>query len=173
MAILPVSATPTKPRQGGGLPMVSLPAATGRRARAGMASKWRELNLGGGGLQATNLRLARTLRRRSTAWALLALFPAGAHRWYLREPAAALAYPLLTLAAAAGWFGGLSWLAPAALLALGGLLVHDIVSLENRIAALNRRLRMEAWLTPGPGAPADFRGRSDDRASAATPGKTQ
>lgn len=138
-----------------------------------MTPKWRELDLGGGGLQATNLRLARTLRRRSTAWALLALFPAGAHRWYLREPAAALAYPLLTLAAAAGWFGGLQWLAPAALLALGGLLVHDVVSLENRIAALNRRLRMEAWLSPGPGAPADFRGRPEDPASAAAPRNTQ
>lgn len=138
-----------------------------------MASKWRELDLGGGGLQATNLRLARTLRRRSTAWALLALFPAGAHRWYLREPAAALAYPLLTLAAAAGWSGGLQWLWPAALLALGGLLVHDIVSLENRIAALNRRLRMAAWLSPGPGAPADFRGRPEDPGPADAPRKTQ
>ncbi|MDP1671632.1 MAG: hypothetical protein Q8L65_00780 [Burkholderiales bacterium] len=128
-----------------------------------MNPKWRALDLEGGGLQAMNLRLARTLRRRPTAWLLLLLFPAGAHRWYLHEPVAAIAYPALTLGAAAGWAWGLPWLLFTALAAVALLLVVDIASLENRIATCNRRLRMAAYLSPGPGAPADFRGRTGDK----------
>ncbi|MBX3665716.1 MAG: TM2 domain-containing protein [Burkholderiales bacterium] len=123
-----------------------------------MNPKWRKLDLEGGGLQAMNLRLARTLRRRGTAWCLLPLFPLGAHRWYLHETGWAVAYPLLTLTAVAGWFGGWPWLLPAAPMLLL-LLVVDTASLDNRIAAFNKRQRMEAYLSPGPGAPADFRGR--------------
>jgi len=127
-----------------------------------MNPKWRTLDLEGGGLQAMNLRLARSLRRRRTAWLLLPLFPTGAHRWYLREAVAAIAYPALTLSAAAGWAAGLPWLLFTALAALALLLITDITSLENRIAAFNRRLRMTTYLSPGAGAPADFRGRTGD-----------
>jgi len=121
-----------------------------------MNPKWRKLDLEGGGLQAMNLRLARSLRRRGTAWCLLALFPTGAHRWYLRETGWAIAYPVLSLAAAAGWLGGWPWLlaaAPALLL----MLVADIAGFDDRIAAFNKRLRIKAYLSPGPGAPAGFR----------------
>ena len=133
-----------------------------------MNPKWQKLDLEGGGLQAMNLRLARSLRRRGTAWALLLLFPLGAHRWYLHETGWAIAYPLLTLAAAAGWFGGWPWLLlslPALLL----LLVIDIAGLDNRIAAFNKRRRMAAYLSPGAGAPADFRGRIPAEAGPQTP----
>ena len=58
-----------------------------------MNTKWREFDLDGGGLQTANLRLARMLRRRSTAYGLLLVFPLGAHRWYLGEPRSALLYP--------------------------------------------------------------------------------
>lgn len=127
-----------------------------------MNPKWQALDLEGGGLQAMNLRLTRSLRRRRTAWLLLLLFPAGAHRWYLREAVAAIAYPSLTLGALAGWAAGLPWLQFTALAALAVLLVTDIASLENRIAAFNRRLRMASYLSPGAGAPAGFRGRTGD-----------
>lgn len=123
-----------------------------------MDPKWQKLDLEGGGLQAMNLRLARTLRRRRTAWSLLLLFPLGAHRWYLHETGWAVAYLLLTLAAAAGWVGGWTWLLLALPLLLL-LLIADIAGLDNRIAAFNKRQRMAAYLSPGAGAPADFRGR--------------
>ncbi len=135
-----------------------------------MNPKWRKLDLEGGGLQAMNLRLARRLRRRGTAWCLLPLFPLGAHRWYLHETGGAVAYLLLTLAAAAGWFGGWSWLLlslPALLL----LLIADIAGLDNRIAAFNKRQRMAAYLSPGAGAPADFRGRIPGEAGQQTPAR--
>jgi len=128
---------------------------------AGMNSKWRELDLGGGGLQAANLRLSRMLRRRATAWCLLLLFPAGAHRWYLREYPAAAAYPALTLAAVAGWLAAVPWLAPAALLVLALLLGHDLATLDRRIVAINKHLRMAVYLSQGAKAPDGFRGRFD------------
>jgi hypothetical protein len=124
-----------------------------------MNSKWRELDLGGGGLQSANLRLARTLRRRATAWRLLLLFPAGAHRWYLHEYTVAAAYPALTLTSAAGWLFALPYLLLPALLALVLLLAHDIATLENRITAINKRQRIAVYLSQGADAPAGFRGR--------------
>ncbi|MBX3651820.1 MAG: hypothetical protein KF771_10665 [Burkholderiales bacterium] len=135
-----------------------------------MNPKWQKLDLEGGGLQAMNLRLARTLRRRGTAWALLPLFPLGAHRWYLHEKGWALAYLVLTLAAAAGWFAGWSWLL-LSLPALFLLLVIDIAGLDNRIAAFNKRRRMAAYLSPGAGAPADFRGRIPAEGAQHTPAR--
>jgi TM2 domain-containing membrane protein YozV len=135
-----------------------------------MNPKWQKLDLEGGGLQAMNLRLARTLRRRGTAWALLLLFPLGAHRWYLHETGWGTAYVLLTLSAVAGGLAGWPWLLPyLALLLL--LLVIDIAGLDNRIAAFNKRQRMAAYLSPGAGAPADFRGRIPAEAGPQTPAR--
>lgn len=135
-----------------------------------MNPKWRKLDLEGGGLQAMNLRLARRLRRRGTAWALLALFPLGAHRWYLHETGWAVTYLLLALAAAAGWWAGWPWLLLSLPLLLL-LLVIDIAGLDDRIAAFNKRLRMAAYLSPGSGAPADFRGRIPEDAGRQTPAR--
>lgn len=135
-----------------------------------MNPKWQKLDLEGGGLQAMNLRLARTLRRRGTAWALLLLFPLGAHRWYLHETGWAITYLLLTLAAAAGGLAGWPWLLLSLPLLLL-LLVIDIAGLDNRIAAFNKRLRMAAYLSPGAGAPADFRGRIPAETGRQTPAR--
>lgn len=134
-----------------------------------MNPKWQALDLEGGGLQAMNLRLARTLRRRRTAWLLLLLFPTGAHRWYLREAAAAIAYPALALGAAGAWIAGMPAMLYAVLAALVLLLAVDVASLEKRIAAYNRRLRMAAYLSPGPGAPPGFSGRIADGPPPASP----
>ena len=124
-----------------------------------MNPKWRELDLGGGGLQAANLRLARMLRRRRVAWSLMLAFPLGAHRWYLGERRSAALFPILTAAAATGWFAGITAVTVAALLALAALLAWDLYTLENRIAAFNKRQRMAIYLSPGSGAPTGFRGR--------------
>jgi len=126
---------------------------------AGMNSKWRELDLGGGGLQAANLRLARTLRRRPVAYGLMLGFPLGLHRWYLGEHRSALLFPVLTAAAIAGGLTGMTAAAVAALLALAALLGYDLYTMERRIAAYNKRQRMAVYLSQGAGAPAGYRGR--------------
>jgi hypothetical protein len=115
-----------------------------------MGNAWKQQDLGGGGLQQANLKLARTLRKRRTAYALLALFPVGAHRWYLAEPAGALAYCALTALAFFAWPFGAAALAFA---------MFDAWWIDRRVTALNKRLRMAALLGAGPGAPADYAGR--------------
>jgi hypothetical protein len=115
-----------------------------------MGNSWKRQDLGGGGLQQANLALARTLRKRRTAYALLILFPVGAHRWYLAEPGGALAYCLLSALA------GIAWPFGAAALAFA---LFDIWWIDRRVTALNKRLRMQALLGAGPAPPAGFAGR--------------
>lgn len=133
-----------------------------------MDSRWQQLDLGGEGLQAANLRLARALRRRSTAWLLLLLlFPAGAHGWYLRERLTAVAFPALSLIAASGWFSGVPYAYLPACAGVVLLLIRDVLTLENRITLCNKRLRMAVYLSQGAAAPAGYRGRfggGDDEA---------
>lgn len=124
-----------------------------------MSAKWRELDFEGGGLQAANLRLARTLRRRNIAWGLLLVFPLGAHRWYLGERLSAPLFPLLTAAAATFALMGWTTAALLKLLALGALLAYDILTLERRITAANKRLRMAVYLGQGATAPQGYQGR--------------
>lgn len=125
----------------------------------GMTAKWRELDLEGGGLQAANLRLARALRRRNIAWSLLLVFPLGVHRWYLGEQRSAILFPLLAAAAAGCALMGWTMAALTTLLALGALLIHDILTLEQRIAGANKRLRMAHYLGQGAAAPPGYQGR--------------
>jgi TM2 domain-containing membrane protein YozV len=76
-----------------------------------MNESWKRLDLAGGGVQALNLLLARQLKKRRTAYSLLALLPLGLHRFYLASPVAGALYILASLAAAAlTWWG----LGPAA-----------------------------------------------------------
>jgi len=124
-----------------------------------MNTKWRELDLGGEGLQAANLRLARLLRRRATAWGLLLLFPTGAHCWYLREPLAGSAYLVLTVLAGAIWLAAGPAYAWSGLAVMALLLVRDALTLENRIVACNKKLRTAIYLSQGAAAPPGFRGR--------------
>jgi len=102
-----------------------------------MGKTWKKMDLAGGGLQQANLRIARELKRRPVAYALLALFPLGAHRWYLREPWGGAAFVALS---AAAWFW---W--PAAL-ASAGFAVFDAWWIDRRVTVLNKRLRMQAYL---------------------------
>lgn len=132
-----------------------------------MNTKWRELDLDGGGLQAANLRLARMLRRRRVAYSLMLAFPLGAHRWYLGERRSAALFPLLTAAAIVAWYAGIIAVVLAVLAALAGLLAWDLYTLESRIAAYNKQRRMAVYLSQNQGAPAGFRGRFGNDASGA------
>jgi len=119
------------------------------------------MDLGGEGLQQANLRLAASLRRPATAYLLWLAFPLGAHRAYLREPRGAWAYRAASIAAIA--LLALDWRASAG---LGAVLVaaalYDLSWIRRRLTALNKELRMQAYLRPVAGAPAGFRGRFTD-----------
>lgn len=135
-----------------------------------MSEAWRNLDLEGGGLQAANLQLARLLKRRARAYALLAAFPLGLHRGYLDEPRGAWGYRALSLLAAAGFVAGWAWLGWAAAAALAGWVAFDLRWIDDRVAAVNKRLRMRVYLRQGAGPPPGFRGRYTDDAPAGEPG---
>lgn len=109
-----------------------------------MSNAWKRLDLGGDGLQAVNRRLVRDLRRRPVAYALLALFPLGAHRWYLREPLGASAYCALSAATLAWW--------PTAIAAIA-FAIFDAWWIDRRIAEMNKLMRRRAWLGDRPPPP--------------------
>ncbi len=128
-----------------------------------MSEAWKQqTELDGGGLWAANVRLARLLRRRRIAYALLLAFPLGLHRAYLHDHRGAWLYRSLSAAslilALAGM--GLASLAPLGAAAL--LAAYDAFQVENRLVALNKRLRMQVYLSQGQGAPQGFRGRYTD-----------
>lgn len=126
-----------------------------------MEPGWRRIDLDGGGLQSANLVLARRLRRRPVAWALLTLFPLGLHRDYLGDARGAWAYRTASAVVAALWVATGAWSVAAAgltLLACGA--AHDAWRMEDRIAAANKALRMQVWLGHGARPPEGFRGRT-------------
>lgn len=124
-----------------------------------MPEAWKGLDLGGEGLQSLNLRLSREMRRRPLAYALALGFPLGLHRLYLKSPAGAALYWVLSTAAVAAWLwlGG-AWAAGAALAELA-LLAFDLVWIDRRVVAYNKALRMRRYLRAGARPPAGYRGR--------------
>ena len=134
-----------------------------------MSGAWRKRDLAGGGLQEANRDLARTLRLRRTAYLLWLAFPAGAHRFYLGASRGGAAYvaasALLAAFLTAGW-------TPAALVTcavMGAAAVFDLWWIDRRVTEVNKRLRMQAYLRPVPGAPPGFKGRLTDLADAPAP----
>jgi hypothetical protein len=129
-----------------------------------MSGRWRELDLEGGGLQSANARLVRLLRKRFVAYALVVLFPLGVHRFYLHDRRGGLAYAGATLAAAAAAGAGY-WLIAAGIVCAQALVaLADALRIEARLAAVNKRLRMQVYLSQGAGAPPGFRGHHTDEA---------
>lgn len=127
-----------------------------------MGSRWRQLDLSGGGLQSANIRLAAMLKKRGIAYALVALFPLGLHRDYLGDRRGAWLYRTGTLAGVALLVLEQPWIA-AALLAAGALFaIRDLAHTEDDVARINKRLRMEVYLSQTAGAPAGFKGRYTD-----------
>jgi hypothetical protein len=139
-----------------------------------MGNAWKNQDLGGGGLQNANLRLAALLKKRRTAWLLLFAFPVGLHHDYLADPRGAWSIRITALlAAGALWYGVAS-----AAIALGAVLLVwtliDIRWVEQRVVALNKQLRMQVYLGQTAGAPAGFKGRytDDERPTAEPPSGT-
>lgn len=125
-----------------------------------MKHDWRRRDLGGGGLQAANLKLARLLKRRTIAYALLAGFPLGLHRLYLRSAGVAAAYTGATFCAGALALAGYE---TAALLAGAVLLaaaIRDAVWIDARVTMLNKTIRQSVLLGQAAAPPPGFRGRN-------------
>lgn len=133
-----------------------------------MRPAWKRLDLGGGGLQSANLRLARELRRPRRAYALWLVFPLGLHHDYLGDPAGGWLFRGLTLAAV-----GLAFVsvpaAVAAAIVLLALAVHDLFWIDRRIVAMNKEIRRRVYLSAGAAPPAGYRGRDPDAGAPAAP----
>lgn len=127
-----------------------------------MRDAWKHLDLEGEGLQSLNLRYSRTMRRPGRAYALMLLFPLGLHRWYLKSPVAAVAYPLLTALTLWQWR---VWDEPMVLGMSAALLIFllfDLFWIRRRCIALNKTLRLRQFMQPGAKPPAGYRGRYVD-----------
>ncbi|MGB8436817.1 MAG: hypothetical protein WCE38_21430 [Burkholderiales bacterium] len=134
-----------------------------------MSEAWRGLDLGGGGLQAANIRLAQALKRRSRAYARLAAFPLGLHRAYLDDPRGAWVYRAASLIALVAFAIDWHYALPFACL-IAAAVVHDFFWIERRIVALNKTIRVAVYLSQSPGAPHGFKGQyTDEEASVRTP----
>ena len=127
-----------------------------------MSEAWKQLDLEGGGLQSANLRLAALLRKRGTAFALLALFPLGLHRDYLHDRRGAWIYRGATLLSGGIWLAGY---------ALPGLMVMALAAacaaceafrMEDAVARVNKQLRMRVYLGQSAGTPPGFKGHYTD-----------
>lgn len=127
-----------------------------------MGEAWKELDLGGEGLQSANIRLAGLLKRRGRAYALLALFPLGLHRDYLDDRRMGWVFRALTGAALVSLALGPTWVAAGFATALALLALHDLRWIDDRVAALNKALRRKVYLSQGKGAPPGYRGRYTD-----------
>lgn len=134
-----------------------------------MSKAWKQLDLEGGGLQSANLRLAALLRKRGTAYALLALFPLGLHRDYLHDRRGAWIYRGATLLSAGVWLAGhpLPGLAVMAVAAVCA--ACEAFRMENAVARVNKHLRMQVYLGQSAGTPPGFKGHYTDDGNGNTP----
>lgn len=129
---------------------------------------WERMDLGGGGLQEANIRLARRLKKARTAYLCWLLFPLGAHALYLDRPWRALLYAALSASAAALYAATADPpLATLPLVAGGGLALYDLLWIRRRLVALNKQIRMQVYLSQTPAAPAGYRGRDTEETAGA------
>jgi TM2 domain-containing membrane protein YozV len=127
-----------------------------------MSDAWKQLDLGGAGLQTVNARITSQMRRHRVAYPLAILFPLGAHRFYLGSVGGGLAYLALTAVALGLWFWAAAWMA---LIPLGlelAFLVFDLFWMDRYIVRFNKELRMAQFMRKGSKPPRNYRGRYTD-----------
>ncbi len=127
-----------------------------------MTRAWKSIDLQGDGLQSVNLRLVKRLKKPALAYLLWMLFPAGAHCIYLGSPYRSLIYSSLSavtvvLLLATGHLASLVPFLGACAFAL-----YDLHWIRQRIPDVNKKIRMEAYLSEAPAAPPGYRGRFTD-----------
>ncbi|MHB8254848.1 MAG: TM2 domain-containing protein [Acidiferrobacter sp.] len=128
-----------------------------------MTNAWKQWDFSGSGLQTLNLELTKRLRQRRLAYGLWLLFPLGLHAFYLHERRIGLAYLAATALLIALWLMA-PWPYSTGLSALfvGGALI-DVVTLEGRLVAYNKALRIALSLRPETQPPPGFQGRYTDK----------
>ncbi len=126
-----------------------------------MSEFWKHQNLDGSGLQSINQRYIRLKRKTRTAHLMLALFPLGAHQFYLKKTKRGLLYLALSLVASIVFF--ISPLA-AAFLFLAELvpLFIDAKNTERDVSNFNKKLKMTLSLQSNIAMPKNFKGRYHD-----------
>jgi hypothetical protein len=134
-----------------------------------MSQAWKQLDLEGGGLQSANLRLATLLRQRRTAFALLALFPLGLHRDYLRDRRGAWLYRGASLLGAGTYLAGQPLISLTLLAALAACATFEAFRIDDAVAQINKKLRMQVYLSQAPGTPRGFKGHYTDDDPAGLP----
>lgn len=121
-----------------------------------MSEAWKQLDLEGGGLQSANLRLAALPRKRRTAFALLALFPLGLHRDYLRDRRGAWLYRTATLLCTGAYLAGYPLISQAAIAVLAACAIYEALRIDDAVAQIN--IAHAGLPEPGPGnAPSTHR----------------
>ena len=128
-----------------------------------MSDAWKNLDLGGDGLQTANLKLVEQMKKRRHAYLLLIIFPSGLHRDYLENPFGGWLYRIASVIFLVTLWLGYVW--PALILAalMSGFALYDIRWIEDTVAAINKALRIQAYKgKSGVPMPQNFRGRYTD-----------
>ncbi|MDH3326025.1 MAG: TM2 domain-containing protein [Gammaproteobacteria bacterium] len=123
-----------------------------------MSEYWKHQDLAGNGLQTINQQYSRLKRNTSTAFLLCALFPLGAHQFYLKAFNRGILFFFLTTSTIIAFLFS-PIIAGLLLLAEIVLLIIDIINMENQIVQFNKNLKMSLSLQSDITPPKDFRGR--------------
>ena len=128
-----------------------------------MSDAWKNLDLEGEGLQAANLKLVQQMKKRKQAYILLAFFPLGWHRDYLEDLRGGWLYRIASVITVAVLWSGFIWPGLALAVLIIGFALYDIRWIEDKVAAINKALRIQAYKTKsGMVMPKNFRGRYTD-----------
>ncbi|MHB1676663.1 MAG: hypothetical protein ACYCSS_03855 [Sulfuriferula sp.] len=128
-----------------------------------MSDAWKNLDLEGEGLQSANLKLVQKMKKRKHAYVLLLFFPFGLHRDYLESSLGGWLYRSCTVLFVMALLLGYLWPALVLLAFMSGLALYDIRWIEDKVAAINKALRVQAYkVKPSVGLPKNFRGRYTD-----------
>lgn len=129
-----------------------------------MKKAWTRWHFDGQGLQSLNLELTRRLRHVATAYGLWCLFPLGIHALYLGERRRAAANLAATLILVPVLLGAPRPVALAALAIYIGFAVADLATLERRVIAYNKALRIALTMRTPNTSPPGYSGRYTDAA---------
>jgi len=124
-----------------------------------MNEAWKNMDLEGEGLQTLSLKLSQQFKQRNRANKLLLLFPFGLHRIYLDDPKGAWLYRSGLLLALSAWLLHRPCIGIITIVIMTGFAVYDIRWIEDRIAYLNKQIRMAEWRNRPATAPKHYRGR--------------
>lgn len=127
-----------------------------------MSDAWKQWDFSGAGLQSLNLELTKRKRRLGLTYGLWLLFAIGAHNLYLREHRQASAYVALTILVISSFMFRFQ-VAAIALGAIEGIMaLIDLATLDKRVTAANKKLRIALSLQSHTTPPADYKGRYTD-----------